>query len=128
MRRTHLFAILILLSYGVFAQPSKKEAMRMLREYYVANVNGTCNKADCEKYISLLNRDGQFTDMIAYEREIGTRKLLESISFDEQQHMGLYLTEAMNRLKLVAAYYRQKGGKEIPDRYWKELVSYDTIE
>ena len=103
MRRTHLFAILILLSYGVFAQPSKKEGIRMLREYYVANVNGSCNKADCEKYISLLNHDGQFTDMIAYEREIGTRKLLESISFDEQQRMGLYLTGAMNRLRSVAA-------------------------
>ncbi len=128
MRRTHLFAILILLSYGVFAQPSKKEGIRMLREYYVANVNGSCNKADCEKYISLLNHDGQFTDMIAYEREIGTRKLLESISFDEQQRMGLYLTGAMNRLRSVAAYYRQKGGKAIPDKYWKAIVRYGTIE
>ncbi|MCB8735976.1 hypothetical protein, partial [Escherichia coli] len=52
----------------------------------------------------------------------------ESISFDEQQHMGLYLTKAMSRLRSVAAYYRQKGGKEIPDKYWKAIVRYGTIE
>ena len=128
MKRTHLLVFLILLSCGVFAQASKKESLRRLREYYVANADGSCNKADCEKYISRLNRDGQFTDMIAYEKEIKRRKLLERISFDEQQHMGLYLTEAMDRLRALAAYYRQKGGKAIPDKYWKAIVRYGSIE
>lgn len=128
MKRTHLLVFLILLSCGVFAQASKKESLRRLREYYVANADGSCNKADCEKYISRLNRNGQFTDMIAYEKEIKRRKLLERISFDEQQRMGLYLTEAMDRLRALAAYYRQKGGKTIPDKYWKAIVRYGSIE
>lgn len=128
MKRTHLLVFLILLSCGVFAQASKKESLRRLKEYYVANADGSCNKADCEKYISRLNRDGQFTDMIAYEKEIKRRKLLERISFDEQQRMGLYLTEGMDRLRALAAYYRQKGGKTIPDKYWKAIVRYGSIE
>lgn len=127
MKRNCLLTILILLSYAVSAQLTKKESMGRLKDYYVGQVDNTHGQADCREFVRLLNQEGQFTDMLSYEREIGERKLLENITFDEQQKMGLFLTEAMNRLRVLAAYYH-RDQKRIPDRYWKAVIRYGTIE
>lgn len=127
MKKISLIALLILLPITVSAQQTKEGSIRRLKDYYVNQADRTYDADGCEKFDGMLSPEGQFTDMASYEQEIADRKLLERISFDDQQKMGLFLAEAMNRLRSLAAYYNGKG-KQIPDKYWKAIVRYGTIE
>lgn len=128
--KTKLFTFLLFLlpCLALSAQPDKKKGMRQLRNYYVSQIGSPSNITDLQSKLDRLNEDGQFIDLIPYEQEIKERKLLERIGFDEQQKMGLYLAEAMNRLRDISGLYHKKEVSSVPHKFWKAVMRYGTIE
>lgn len=123
------FLLLFLMSGTIlFAQSAKERGIRQLHNYYTSQIKSPSDTSAIESKLSRLNEEGQFTDLIPYEQEIKDRKLLEKISFDEQQNMGLYLSDAMNRLRDISALFHNKDVSSIPDKYWKAIMRYGTIE
>ena len=117
----------ILLFQVTTAQASKEEAMQRLRTYYIEHIDKSYHQTSCVEYLDKLDTSGAFVDGVDYEQEIVAKKLLEKVSFDDQQKLGFYLTDIWGRLGDLAAYFR-KSGVEIPERYWKAILHYGTIE
>jgi len=117
----------ILLFQVTTAQASKEEAMQRLRTYYIEHIDKSYYQTSCVEYLDKLDTSGAFVDGVDYEQEIVAKKLLEKVSFDDQQKLGFYLTDIWGRLGDLAAYFR-KSGVEIPERYWKAILHYGTIE
>ncbi len=131
-KRDFCLSFLLLIGFvTVFAQSDKENAIHKLREYYSKNMSTypirmKINNADT--YLKQLNEEGQFEDLIAYEKEIHDRNWLKSVSFQDQQNMGLYLADATERLWVIANNFRRAKVDTIPERFWKGVLRYGDIE
>lgn len=131
-KRDFCLSFLLLIGFvTVFAQSDKENAIHKLREYYSKNMSTypirmKINNADT--YLKQLNEEGQFEDLIAYEKEIHDRNWLKSVSFQDQQNMGLYLADATERLWVIANNFRRAKVDTIPERFWKAVLRYGDIE
>ena len=134
MKNKRIFCLSFLLLIGVvvvFAQSDKEKAVLKLRNYYAQNystypVRNKINKADT--YLKQLNEEGQFEDLIAYEKEIHDKKWLDKVSFQEQQNMGLFLADATERLWVIANNFKRKKVEDVPEKFWRAVLRYGDIE
>lgn len=115
----------------VFGQSDKEKAVRKLRKYYAQNfstypVRNKINKADT--YLKQLNEEGQFEDLIAYENEILEKKWLDKVYFQDQQNMGLFFADAMERLWVIAHHFKKNKVEDVPDKFWKGVLRYGDLE
>lgn len=123
--------ILLISFLTAFAQSDKENAMRKLRAHYTQNMSTYSIRdkiKNVDTYLNQLTEEGQFTDLIAYEKEIHDRNWLSAVSFQDQQNMGLYLADAMERLWVIANSYRRSKTEVIPERFWKAVCRYGDIE
>lgn len=131
-QRSWLYSLLLvmLLFAGnvVFAQSTKKDALRQLRDYYVAHTPQPKDMKAVKADLKKLNDQGQFSDLIPYENEITGRKLIQKAAFDDQQKMGVYLYRALQRLADMSALYKGKPVTDIPAKFWKSILHYGTME
>lgn len=115
----------------VFGQSDKEKAVRKLRKYYAQNfstypVRNKINKADT--YLKQLNEEGQFEDLIAYENEILEKKWLDKVYFQDQQNMGLFFADAMERLWVIAHNFKKNKVEDVPEKFWKGVLRYGDLE
>lgn len=115
----------------VFGQSDKEKAVLKLRKYYAQNfstypVRNKINKANI--YLKQLNEEGQFEDLIAYENEILEKKWLERVSFQDQQNMGLFFADAMERLWVIAHNFKKNKVEDVPEKFWKAVLRYGDLE
>lgn len=115
----------------VFGQSDKEKAVRKLRKYYAQNystypVRNKINKADT--YLKQLNEEGQFEDLIAYENEILEKKWLDKVYFQDQQNMGLFFADAMERLWVIAYNFKKNKVEDVPEKFWKAVLRYGDLE
>lgn len=115
----------------VFGQSDKEKAVRKLRKYYAQNystypVRNKINKADT--YLKQLNEEGQFEDLIAYENEILEKKWLDKVYFQDQQNMGLFFADAMERLWVIAHNFKKNKVEDVPEKFWKAVLRYGDLE
>lgn len=130
-RRICLMFLLLISCLTAWAQSDKAKAMRNLRNYFTTNTDIGDIHNDIEKwdlYLKQLSEDGQFADMAVYEKKIHDSNWLSSVSFQDQQDMGIYLADALRRLWVIAYHYRQANTATIPERFWKSVLRYGEIE
>lgn len=130
-RRICLMFLLLISCLTAWAQSDKAKAMRDLRHYFTTNTDISDIHNDIEKwdlYLKQLSEDGQFADMAVYEKKIHDSNWLSSVSFQDQQDMGVYLADALRRLWVIAYHYRQANTATIPERFWKSVLRYGEIE
>lgn len=115
----------------VFGQSDKEKAVLKLRKYYAQNfstypVRNKINKANI--YLKELNEEGQFEDLIAYENEILEKKWLDKVYFQDQQNMGLFFADAMERLWVIAHNFKKNKVEDVPEKFWKAVLRYGDLE
>lgn len=132
VKRTSLSILFLMIGLvTVFGQSDKEKAVRKLRKYYAQNfstypVRNKINKADT--YLKQLNEEGQFEDLIAYENEILEKKWLDKVYFQDQQNMGLFFADAMERLWVIAHHFKKNKVEDVPDKFWKGVLRYGDLE
>lgn len=124
-----LFLMIGLLT--VFGQLDKENGVRKLRKFYAQNystypIRNKINNADT--YLKQLNEEGQFEDLIPYENEILEKKWLERVSFQDQQNMGLFFADAMERLWVIAHNFKKNKVEDVPEKFWKAVLRYGDLE
>lgn len=135
MKKRIIFSLICLALLGfmpIHAQSNDKaKAMLHLRNYYAQNINTHDLRNYIDKwdaYLKLLDKDGQFADLAAYEKKIYDNQWLKAVSFQDQQEMGVYLADALWRLWTIAYHFRQANVNSIPECFWKAILRYGTIE
>lgn len=132
VKRISLSILFLMIGFvTVFGQSDKENGVRKLRKYYAQNfstypVRNKINKANI--YLKQLNEEGQFEDLIAYENEILEKKWLERVSFQDQQNMGLFFADAMERLWVIAHHFKKNKVEDVPDKFWKGVLRYGDLE
>lgn len=132
VKRISLSILFLMIGFvTVFGQSDKENGVRKLRKYYAQNfstypVRNKINKANI--YLKQLNEEGQFEDLIAYENEILEKKWLERVSFQDQQNMGLFFADAMERLWVIAHNFKKNKVEDVPEKFWKGVLRYGDLE
>lgn len=132
VKRISLSILFLMIGFvTVFGQSEKENGVRKLRKYYAQNfstypVRNKINKANI--YLKQLNEEGQFEDLFAYENEILEKKWLERVSFQDQQNMGLFFADAMERLWVIAHHFKKNKVEDVPEKFWKGVLRYGDLE
>lgn len=132
VKRISLSILFLMIGFvTVFGQSDKENGVRKLRKYYAQNfstypVRNKINKANI--YLKQLNEEGQFEDLIAYENEILEKKWLDKVYFQDQQNMGLFFADAMERLWVIAHHFKKNKVEDVPEKFWKGVLRYGDLE
>ena len=116
---------------------SKKETSILdYRDYFSKNSyrgNSLKTNKTLEECITLLNDNGVFTDLKSQQDDIVANELLTSEELVDQDKVGLFITEAYNRLWRIAKSYRGKSidvsnltSTQI--KLFKGYLNYGTLE
>ena len=126
-----LLSVMAICLSSVYGQTDKESAMQNLRTYYSKNMSTYPIRSKMKNvnvYLKQLNSEGQFVDLIPYEKKIHDNNWLESVGFTDQQNMGLYLLDVMERLWVIANKYKRQRTEVIPENFWKAVLRYGGIE
>ncbi len=116
---------------SAYGQTDKENAMQKLRAYYSKNISTYPIRSkikNADKYLNQLNSEGQFADLIPYEEKIYDNGWIEAGNYAEDQNMGIYLADAMERLWAIANKYKRQRTAAIPENFWKSVLRYGGIE
>lgn len=113
----------------------KVEAIREYRKFYAKNAHRGHSlnkvKSPMMQSIALLNSDGTFTDLNIQEKAFADANAFQNRSSAVVNEVGLFLTEAYNRIWSIAEGYRTgklKKDEAFNEKLMKAIIHYGTIE
>lgn len=114
--------------------PAKEQAVEAYRQYYGKNgyrrssLDTSLSAKEC---ISQLNDKGQFVDMIELENKHRANNLVQLSYSGPQKDLGLFMSEAHNRIWKIAEAYRDGKITEqeaLTPKYLQAIIHYGTME
>ncbi len=118
--------------------PSKSEekaaAILKYRQYFAKKpyrISESKVSLNAKAYLTLLNEDGRFADMIKQEEEIDVQNLLQKSFGSTNNEAATFVTKAYGRISEIAEVYR-KGKIDIAsafdDKVLKAIIYYGNLE
>lgn len=112
----------------------KADAILKYRQYFAKKpykIKESKSVENALKYLTLLNEEGRFTDMIQQEEEIKAQYLLQKLYGSTNNEVAAFLTKAYGRISEVAEACR--NGKTdlataFDDKILKAIVHYGKLE
>lgn len=114
--------------------PAKEAAIEKYRQNYALNGyrrDALKTKLTWQECLNSLGEDGCFSDMAVQQRQYIAQDAFIKGSHDTQQEIGLFLTEAIQRLWRIADAVRTKNLKSneaLSDKYGKAILNYGGLE
>ncbi|WP_316816103.1 polysaccharide lyase family 8 super-sandwich domain-containing protein [Pedobacter nyackensis] len=113
---------------------TKEAAIEKYRQEYTRNGyrrDHLRTKLTWQDCLNGLNEDGQFSDLIRKEEEYLAKDAFAKGNHETQQEIGVFLTEASQRIWRIADAVRSKGltaSEALSDKYCKAILHYGGLE
>lgn len=116
------------------SNPAKEQSIEFYRQHYAGHAyrkSALQTSLPLEACIKQLNDSGQFADMIELENQHRANGLVQLSYSGPQKDLGLFMTEAHNRIWLIAEAYRDRKitvQEALTPQFLRAIIHYGTME